>query len=99
MATCSSKEGTPDGTGSHGIYLRSSPGVVSRVVDDRPSVSLPGLPADAQIGAADEFYPTMAIGANNHIAIQTPITFSGETNDAVDHMGLQYFAVDGADGG
>jgi hypothetical protein len=75
--------GYAGGTGSHGIYLRTSPGVVSRVIDDRPSLSLPGLPAGAQYGIEGEYYNAMAIGKNGHIAIETPITVGSETDDAV----------------
>ena len=70
------------GDGWDGIYL-SVDETVSRVVDNRPSLSVPGLPANARIGSDVDYYEAMAISTNNHIAIQTPITVSGSSRNAI----------------
>ncbi|MFH1746615.1 MAG: hypothetical protein ABIG44_06170 [Planctomycetota bacterium] len=71
-----------NGTGSHGVYLSVNGGDPVRVVDNRPSLSLPGLIANITIGAS-AYYDALAIGSNDHIAIDTEITEAGEAREAV----------------
>jgi hypothetical protein len=72
-----------NGTGTYGIYLSINGGAPVRVVDNRPDLTVPGLPEDAQIGTADEPYDAFAISANDHIAIEAPIVGGGDTRAAV----------------
>jgi len=71
------------GVGNRGVYLKVGSLPLVRVVDNRPSSALPGLPAGAQIGTTGQYYPAMAISTNNHIAVQTRITANNSTRDAV----------------
>ena len=58
-------QGQYDGDGNHGIYLKLGSNALARVIDNRPSASFPGLPANARIGMDHAYYNGVAISAND----------------------------------
>ncbi|MBL8878654.1 MAG: hypothetical protein JNG88_05990 [Phycisphaerales bacterium] len=68
--------------GDRGVYLVHD-GSVFRVIDNATNRSWPGLTFGTTIGAAGTAFDAIALSPSGHFAIDTTLTRSGETRDAV----------------
>lgn len=74
-----SKYTSESGVSGRGVYLARS-GTIYRVIDSRSNTAWPGLTSGAKIGTNQY---QIAIGSEGHIAVDTTLTVSGSTRDAV----------------
>lgn len=68
--------------GDRGVYLAHE-GSVYRVIDNASNRSWPGITVGTTIGAAGLAFDAIALSPSGHFAIDTTLTRSGQTRDAV----------------
>ena len=68
--------------GNRGVY-RLRDGELSRVIDNAPGRSFPGLPVGTQVGAPGTDYDAIAISRNGYIAIETTLTANEQTKETI----------------
>jgi hypothetical protein len=70
------------GEGNRGVYLADGASI-SRIADNGSNIGLVGLPNGTTIGSTDAPFGSIALGERDDIAINTPTTVNGVTDDAV----------------
>lgn len=68
--------------GDHGVYLVHQ-GSVYRVIDNASNRSWPGITFGTTVGTAGAAFDAIALSPSGHFAIETTLTRSGQTRDAV----------------